>query len=94
MKHEDPLGHLALCGIKPQTVANMDASDDQHLPVQLDLTGGFRGKKSLPGRDPARLQRAPKGSGESPGCGSHDVVQRGCVRLVDGRIHSVMFGDL
>ena len=94
MKPEDPLGRLALGGVKLQAVANVDASDDQHLPVQLDLTGCFRGQESLPGRDPARLQRAPKGSGESPGGGSHDIVQRGRVGLVDGRIHSVMLCDL
>jgi hypothetical protein len=94
MKAEDLLGHLAFCGVKPQVVANVDASDDQHLPVQLDLTIRFRSQESLPGRDPARLQRAPEGSGESPGGGSHDVVQRGRVGLVDCRIHSVMLCDL
>jgi len=93
MKPEDPLGHLTLGGVKPQAVADVDAPDDQYLAVQFDLAGRLRGKETLPGWNPTRLQRAPKCSGESPGGSCHDVVQRGGVRFVGSRIHSVVLGN-
>jgi hypothetical protein len=90
----DTLRDLTVCGIEPQVVGDVDTANDEHLPVQFDLTGRVRGQPSLAGRDPARLQRAPKGAGESPGGRGHDVIQRGGVRRVDLGIHAVVFGNL
>ena len=44
--------------------------------------------------DPARLQRATQGAGESTGRGCHQVVQRGGMRFVYLWIDSVVFGYL
>ena len=90
----DTLRELAVCGIEFQVVGDVDTANDEHLPVQFDLTGRVRGQPPLAGRDPARLQRAPKGAGESPGGRGHDVIQRGGVRRVDLGIHAVVFRDL
>jgi hypothetical protein len=90
----ETLRDLAVCGIELQVVGDVDTANDEHLPVQFDLTGCVRGQPPLAGRDPARLQRAPKGAGESPGGGGHDVIQRGRVRRVDLGIHAVVFRNL
>ena len=74
MKAHDPLGGFLLVGIEPQIVLHVDAADDQYPTIQLDLPHGFRPEPTLARRNPARLQRAPEGSRESPGCSSHNVV--------------------
>jgi hypothetical protein len=71
---EDPFGDLALSRRDPQPVLHVDTPDDQHLAVQLDFAGCLGCKASLSRRDPARLQRAPKGPGESAGGRGHNVV--------------------
>jgi hypothetical protein len=35
----DTLRDLAVCGIELQVVGDVDTANDQHLSVQLDLTG-------------------------------------------------------
>jgi len=90
----DTLRDVAVCGVELQVVGDVDTANDEHLPIQFDLTGRVRGQPSIAGRDPARLQRAPKGAGESPGGRGHDIIQRGGVRHVDLGIHAVVFRDL
>ncbi len=90
----NPLGNFALCRLELQVVPHVDAADDQHLAVQLDLAGRFRGQPTLAGGDPARLQRATKGSRQSPRGGRDDVVQRGGVRLVDAGVHAIVLRHL
>lgn len=75
-------------------VTHVNATDDQYLAVHLDLSRRLRYEAPLPGRNPARLQRAPKSPGESPGGRGHDVVQRRGVGLVNVEIHSIMPRDL
>lgn len=94
MQSEYPLGSFTLVWLEFQVVSDVDAPDNQHLPIQFDLTGRFGTEPSLPGRDPARLQRASKGPGESPRGRCNNVVQRSSVRGVDGRINSIMLCDL
>jgi hypothetical protein len=35
----DALRDLAVCGIEPQVVGDVDTANDEHLPIQFDLTG-------------------------------------------------------
>jgi len=71
----------------------MDPADDQYLSVEFDFSRRVRGQQSLPGWDPARLQRAPEGAGESPGGGRHDVIQRRGARGVDARVDPIVLGN-
>ena len=90
VKTEHSLGRLALRGIQPQVIRHVNPADDEHLPVQLHLPDRVRRQPALSGRDPARLQRAPEGAGESPCRRSHDVVQRRGSRRVDARVDAVV----
>ncbi len=94
MKSHHPLGRLALVWLKLQVIPHLDAADDQHFSVQLDLAGRLRTEPALSGGNPARLQRAPKGPRQSPGGGRHDVVQRGGMRRMDLGVHAVVLGHL
>jgi hypothetical protein len=89
---EQPLdrGPLALVGGQP--VGDMDAPDDQDLGIQLDLADRVCLETTVSGRDAARLQRAPEGSGQSPGGRGHQVVQGGRVRLAVPGIGAVVLG--
>jgi hypothetical protein len=94
MKAEDLFRSFALRRIELQVVGHVNPADDQHLPVQFHLPGRLRVQPPFAGRDPARLQRATKGPGKSPGGRGHDIVQRGGVGRVDGWIHAVVLRDL
>lgn len=94
MKTVYPFGRLSLGFVKPQMVLDMDSPNDQHVPILLDLSPGLGNKLPLAGRYPARFQRAPKGSGQSAGGRSHQVIERRGLWFVDRGIHAVMFGNL
>ncbi len=85
-----PLVRRAAC----QRVADPNPLDDEHAILDLDVTFGIRPQVALPSFDPARLQRATQGAGQSTGRRRHDVVERGRVRLEGARRRSVMFGHL
>lgn len=75
-------------------VTHVNATNDQYLAVKLDLPRRLRCETPFTGRDPARLQRAPKGAGESASGRGDDVVQRRGVGFVNVGIHSVVPRDL
>jgi hypothetical protein len=76
-----------------QLVADVDPLDDERLALQLDLAGDVAPETTASGRDPARLQRAPEGAGESTaGRGDH-VVDGRRVGIVGVRGHAVVLGD-
>jgi hypothetical protein len=76
-----------------ELVSDVDPLDDERLALDLDLTGGVAPETTASGRDPARLQRAPEGAGESTaGRGDHVVDGRG-VGVVGVRGHAVVLGD-
>jgi hypothetical protein len=81
------LGRLALVlGAAFQGVANADLFDYQDLFLEIDLAFGFRRELPLACVDPARLQRATQGAGESTGGrGDYVVEGRGVVRVLAGR---------
>jgi len=73
-------------GAAGQRVGHPDPLDDQDLVFQVDLAFGFRCELSLACIDPARLQRATQGAGESTGGGGDDVIERrGVVGILAGR---------
>jgi hypothetical protein len=78
---EHPLDRGPLWLVGGQPVGDVDAPDDQHLAVQLDLADRVCLETTVSGGDAARLQRAPEGPGQSPGGRGDQVVQGGRVRL-------------
>jgi hypothetical protein len=77
-----------------QRVVDPNPLDDQHAILDLDVTFGLRREVALSSFDPARLQRATQGPGQSTGRRRHDVVERGRVRLEGAGRGSVMFRHL
>jgi len=77
-----------------QRVADADPLDDEHLVLEVDLAFGL-GRQPSPARvDPARLQRATQGAGESTGSGGDDIVERrGVIGILAGR-RAVVLTDL
>ena len=55
----------------------MDSPDDENAVVLADLATNVPDEAPVARPDPARLQRASEGAGESPAGGGHDVVERG-----------------
>ena len=77
-----------------QRVIDPNPLDDEHAILHLDVPFGRRRQVALPSFDPARLQRATQGAGQSTGRRRHDVVERGRVRLEGAGRGSVMFSHL
>src|SRR5260370_1490549 len=68
-----------------EVISNMDALDHQPLVLDEHDTLGIGGQLALAGVDPARLQRATKGAGESTGrCGDNVVKRGGVIRVLAG----------
>jgi hypothetical protein len=87
------LRRRALLGAQPQVVSHVDATNDQHVAVSLDLAGSLRREEPLAGWDLARFQRTAKGAGQSAGGRSNEVVERRVARLVDLRVDAIVLGD-
>ena len=77
-----PLGRRPLVvGTISKPVLHADALDDQHAVLHLHVAFTLRREPALTGVDPARLQRATQGPGQSTGGRGHHVIERGGVRL-------------
>jgi len=87
------LGRLTLFRIQLEVVAYVYTSDHQYVLFQLYFASCFRDQPAVSGRNVTRLQRAAKGAGQSAGGRGHDVIEGGCVRIVDVGIDAVMLGD-
>ena len=72
----------------------MDALDDEHPILDLDLADRLDLVALRIDFDLTRFQRAGEGAGQSAAGRGHDVVERGCVRRVRFRIDPIMLGDL
>ena len=88
-----PLGGRSVHGIGLQPELDVNALDDQDLPVELDLSRRFTDQEPFTGRDLTRLQRASEGPNQSTCGGCDRVVEGRCVRLVSPRLRSVVLGD-
>ena len=86
----DALGDRAACGVvrmravgrlafviraAAQRVAHANRLDDEHLVDDVDVALCLRAESPSARIDPARLQRATQGPGESTGGGGHDVIE-------------------
>jgi hypothetical protein len=72
----------------------VDAFDDEHAVLLLDLAGGLSDESSFRGVDLARLQRASERAGQSAsGCGD-DVVERRRVLGLAATWDTVVVGNL
>jgi len=69
-----PLDGFPIFGVRLNPVADVDPPDDQNFVLSLNLPSDFRGKPAIAGVDPARLQRASQGAGQSAACGGNHVV--------------------
>ncbi len=89
-----PLGLLpALFGDR-EPVAHVDALDDQHAVLGLDLADGLNVVAVRIDFDLTRLQRAGEGAGQSaPGRRDHVVERRGVRRVLLGP-DAIVLGDL
>jgi hypothetical protein len=81
-------------GAADERVSHPDLFDHQDLVLQVDLAIGLRRELPLAGVDPARLQRATQGAGESTGCRRDHVVERGRVVRVLAWRGAVMLAHL
>jgi hypothetical protein len=87
-----PLDGLLVCAIGSQPIVSMYPLNDEYVPLELNLTGYVGSKPASAGIYPARLQRAPEGSGQSTSRCSHDVIKSGGVREEVIRGNVVMLG--
>jgi hypothetical protein len=58
-----------------QPIADSDSLDDQDLIDNVDLALRLGAQAPITGVDPARLQRASQGAGQSTGGGGHHIVE-------------------
>jgi hypothetical protein len=88
-----PLGRRSVHRIGLQPQLDVDALENQDLPVELNVSRRFADQEPFTGRNLTRLQRASEGPDQST-CGGRDrVVEGRCVRLVLPRLRSVVLGD-
>jgi hypothetical protein len=90
----DALGLLATVLWDGQPVTHGDATDHQHLLVELDLADRLDVVALGIDFDLTRFQRAGEGAGQSPAGGGDDVVERRRVRRIVLRRDAVVLGDL
>ena len=89
---ESPLDRRLVLGFGSQPVRDVDSPDDDHAVILLlHLAPDVAREVPLARLDPARLQRASEGTGQSAAGGGHDVVQRrGDLSF---RLHAVVLRD-
>jgi len=81
-------------GAAGQRVADVNPLDHEHLVLEVDLAFGLGRKPTLARVDPARLQRATQGAGESTGGRGDDVIESGGVIGILARRRAVVLADL
>jgi hypothetical protein len=77
-----------------EAVAHVNALDDQHIVLGLDLTDGLYLVALRIDFDLTRLQRAGERARQSPPGSGHDIVQRRGVRRVLLGPDAIVLGDL
>jgi len=89
----DALRRLAFVLCHTQMVGDVDPPHHQHVTLGFYLADCLGGQIALTGRNSARFQRAPKGAGQSAGCGANQIIKRRCMGFVNVRTYPVMLGD-
>jgi hypothetical protein len=77
-----------------QMVSDMNAADDQHIPLFFTLADRLRSEPTFSSRNTTRFQRATKRPGQSACSSSNQIVQRGRMGFVDVGIHSIVGSHL
>jgi len=72
----------------------VNAADDEYVSVLANLANRFRSQIALASRNSARLQRAPKGAGQSTRSRSYHVIERGGVGLMNRWGDAIMLSHL
>jgi hypothetical protein len=83
---------LTLIRWQQQAIGDVDAADDEHVALFLDLADRFRRQEPFSGWDLARLQRTAKGAGQSAGRRGDQIVERRVARLVHPLVDAVVLG--
>jgi len=79
---------------RDQAHLDMDAPDDQHTVLSLNLTSNLSCQTPVAGIDVARFQRTSKGPKHSTRSGRDDIIERRRVRFGQRRrIHFVVLRD-
>ena len=95
MERVGTLGGFSLVlGAVGQPISNTNALDHQHLVLDLHVAFSITDEPAASGVDPARLQRATQGAGQSTRRGCHDVIERGGVVGVEPGRGSVVLAHL
>lgn len=87
------LRRRALLGVQSKPVGHMDAANDEHVAVFLDLADRLRREVPLACWDLARFQRTAKAAGESAGGRGYKVIERRVTGLVHRLVNAVVLGD-
>ena len=88
------LGGFLLIPGELQSICDVNSFDYNDIVfVFFNFSRRRRDKVSFACRNVTRFQRAAKGSRQSAGSGSHDVIERCGVWLVDVGVYVVMFCD-
>ena len=88
-----PLSGLPVGRIQLQVVVYMDAFDDQHPAVRLNLAPGLGNQPSVSCRNLARLQRTTERPGQSAGSGRYHIIQRGGMGFMHVGVDTVVLSD-
>ena len=95
MTRVDPLHRfLLILFYSREAIGHRDLADDEHLAVEMDFTDRLRDEWPVRCIDTARLQRAPKGPGQSPSRRRDQIVDRCRGRGKGVFIDPVVLGDL
>ena len=94
MRFVRPKGGVPLVDWHCQLVVDVNAANDEHMVFGLYLAHCIRAEPAFSGRNPARFQRAAKGTGQSASSGGDEVVERRGMRLMAAGLHVIVFGDL
>jgi hypothetical protein len=94
VKSVDALGLVSPFRSDGESIAHVDAFDQQHPVLGLNLPHRLDFVAFRIDFDVTRLQRAGEGAGQSPPCCRHHVVERGRVRWVILRAHAIVLGNL
>jgi hypothetical protein len=93
MESMHALGGFTVLVGKFQVIGDKNALDDQHFAVQFDLAPGFGSQVAFTCGNSARFQRATKGSGQSTGGRSNDIIKGRRAGFGHVRGNAVMFSD-
>ena len=86
-------GRLPVLVGQLEPVGHVDALDDQHLFIFLDVTDGFRDQEALTRRYLTRFQRASECPGQSTTGGGDQIVQGCRMWIMIGHADAIMFSN-